>query len=113
MKKIVPIKRDYSSLISSIDTLLEQGRMRAYQAINTILTKTYWEIGRTIVEYEQKGKEKAEYGSELLDNISRDLKQRYGKGFSRDNLEKMRKFYVLFRNSADTACGNCHGAIIA
>lgn len=77
MKQIKPIKEEYSSLISSIGTLLEQGRKQAYYAVNQILVKTYWEIGRRIVEYEQEGKEKAEYGSALLDNLSRDLVEKF------------------------------------
>ena len=99
MKQINPTKKEYSSLISNIGSLLEQGKTQAYHAVNEILVSTYWEIGKRIVEFEQHGKEKAEYGSALLENLSKDLKLRYGKGFSRDNLEKMRRFYSLFRNS--------------
>lgn len=79
-------KNYYSALINSIGSLLEQGRRQAYHAVNEILVKTYWEIGKQIVEYEQKGKEKAEYGSALLENLSKDLKLMYGKGFSKSNL---------------------------
>lgn len=89
-------KKEYSSLIDSIGTVLEQGRKQAYQAVNTILVKTYWEIGKQIVEYEQKGKEKAEYGSALLDTLSKDLKLNYGKGFSRRNILDMRRFYHYY-----------------
>lgn len=99
MKKTNPAKNDYSVLINSIGSLLEQGRRQAFHAVNTILVQTYWEIGKRIVEYEQKGKEKAEYGSSLLDNLSKDLINKFGKGFSRDNLEKMRRFYNFFKNS--------------
>ena len=77
-------KKKYSSLIGSIGSLLEQGRKQAYQAVNTILVRTYWEIGKRIVEYEQGGKERAEYGFALLDALSRDLTEKFGKGFSRD-----------------------------
>ena len=94
-KKIMPEKK-YSFLIDSIGSLLEQGRKQAYQAVNTILVKTYWQIGKQIVEYEQEGKEKAEYGSALLDNLSRDLKIKYGKGFSRRNILDMRRFYQSY-----------------
>jgi len=91
--------KTYGSLILSIGNLLEEGRKQAYHAVNTILVKTYWGIGRRIVEFEQKGKEHAKYGLYLLNNLSKDLIQKYGKGFSADNLEKMRKFYLLFPNS--------------
>ncbi len=86
----------YSSLINSIGALLEQGRKQAYQAVNTILVKTYWEIGKRIVEYEQAGKEKAEYGSALLGNLSKDLKLEYGIGFSKSNIYLMRMFYLKY-----------------
>jgi len=99
MKQINPTKKEYSSLISNIGSLLEQGKTQAYHAVNEILVSTYWEIGKRIVEFEQHGKEKAEYGFALLDALSRDLTEKFGKGFSRDNLEKMRKFYSLFKNS--------------
>jgi len=95
--KITPLaKNDYSLLINSIGSLLEQGRKQAYHTVNTILVKTYWEIGKQIVEYEQEGKEKAEYGSALLDHLSRDLKIKYGKGFSRRNILDMRRLYQSY-----------------
>ncbi|MBA3046489.1 MAG: DUF1016 domain-containing protein, partial [Euryarchaeota archaeon] len=96
MKKIESAKKEYSSLIDSIGMLLEQGRKQAYRAIDSILVKTYWEIGKQVVEYEQGGREKAEYGSALLDTLSKDLKRRYGKGFSRSNLYLMRQFYLKY-----------------
>jgi len=96
VKKIEPIKKEYSSLIDSIGVLLEQGRKQAYRAIDSILVKTYWEIGKQVIEYEQEGREKAEYGSALLDTLSKDLKLRYGKGFSRSNLYLMRQFYLKY-----------------
>ena len=100
MNKIIDKKQEpeYSSLISNIGLLLEQGRKQAYQSINSILVKTYWEIGKQIIVYEQEGKEKAEYGSSLLNNLSKDLKLRYGKGFNIRNIYLMRKFYSSFEN---------------
>ncbi len=91
-------KKRYDGLLGTIGKILEQGRNQAYRAVNTILVKTYWEIGRQIVEFEQKGKEKAEYGSELLDRLSQDLKLRYGPGFSRRNVLDMRRFYLTYKN---------------
>ena len=87
----------YKQMLDKIGIILEEGRNQAYSAVNNALLKTYWESGREIVEYEQKGKEKAEYGSELLDRISKDLKKRYGKGFSRRNVLDMRRFYLNYR----------------
>jgi len=86
-------------LISYIGTLLGQARKQVYTQVNQILVNTYWQIGKRIVNYEQKGKQRADYGSRLLDNLSRDLTKLHGNGFSRDNLERMRKFYLTFPNS--------------
>lgn len=90
-------KENYNNLITDIGSILEKGRQQAYKVVNEILVKTYWEIGRQIVEFEQKGKEKAEYGSSLLNNLSIDLKLRYGKGFSRRNIHDMRRFYLKYQ----------------
>ena len=89
----------YGRLISSIGALLEEARKHVYTEVNQILVKTYWQIGKRIINYEQKGKEKAEYGSKLLDNLSKDLKLRYGKGFSKSNIIYMRLFYIKYPKS--------------
>ena len=96
MNKNLSIKREYHELIDSIGGLLQQARNKAFQVVNNILVETYWEIGRQIVVYEQKNKEKADYGSELLDKISADLKKRYGKGFSRSNVFNFRRLYFAY-----------------
>jgi len=59
----------------------------------------YWEIGRQIVEYEQHGNERAEYGSDVLNRLSRDLTDRYGKGFSHSNVAYMRRLYLTYQKS--------------
>ncbi|MBI2135534.1 DUF1016 domain-containing protein [Candidatus Woesearchaeota archaeon] len=89
-------KTDYNSLISQIGNILETGRKQAYIAIDSILVKTYWEIGKQIVDYEQHGQQRAIYGKELLVQISKDLKLKYGKGFSRSNLQYMRLVYLKY-----------------
>ena len=89
-------KKEYSLLIYSIGTLLERGRRQAYQAVNTILVKIYWQIGKQIVEFEQQGKEKADYGTSLLDHLSKDLKLKNGQGFSKSNIYLMRQFYLKY-----------------
>ncbi len=94
--KAIHSERKYDLLIKNIAEILEHGRKHAYTAINAILIKTYWEIGKEIVEYEQEGKEKAEYGAALLDNLSKDLKLKYGKGFSKSNIYLMRQFYLKY-----------------
>lgn len=69
----------YQGLIKNIGTILVRGRQRAYVAVDNILVETYWNVGREIIEYEQQGNERAEYGSELLQILSRDLKIQFGK----------------------------------
>ena len=90
---------NYTSLIQQIGSLLVAGRQKAAQSVNTILVQAYWEIGRHIVEFEQKGNEKAEYGTQLFERLSKDLSQQFGKGFSRSNLLYMRKLYSYFQIS--------------
>ncbi|MDD4155372.1 MAG: PDDEXK nuclease domain-containing protein [Candidatus Cloacimonetes bacterium] len=89
----------YSNLKTEIGILLTESRKQAGQSINTILVKTYWQIGRYIVEFEQGGNKKSDYGSELLNTLSKDLTLEYGKGFSRSNLVYIRKFYLAFPKS--------------
>jgi len=93
------VSKNYQTLISEIGKLLHEGRQKAGYAVNTILVQTYWHIGRYVVEYEQDGNEKAEYGSQLLDKLSTDLTITYGKGFGRSNLFYMRKLYLSFKIS--------------
>ena len=97
MKNVKKHKNKYFNLIDNIGSLLEQARKDVYYAVNKILVKTYWEIGRKIVEFEQSGKERAEYGGGLLDRLSDDLTEKYGRGFSAYNLRKMRQFYSMFQ----------------
>ena len=93
------MKPTNKQFIQEIKTLLHSARSRAYQSINEIITKTYFEIGRRIVEEEQKGKNRADYGKELLKNLSIELTKEFGRGFSVDNLENMRRFYLVYSKS--------------
>ena len=86
----------YKSLIDSVGRLLSESKKRVASQINTALVSTYWNIGKYIVEFEQGGAVKAEYGSELLVKLSKDLSLSYGKGFSKSNLYQMRRFYLTF-----------------
>jgi len=88
--------KDYTDLVIDIAVILSEGRKKAYKSVNNILVKTYWTIGKRIVKYEQHGDKKAEYGTELLDNLSKDLKLQFGKGFSRRNVLDMRRFYLAY-----------------
>ena len=84
----------YDHLLSGISDLLECARRTAARAVNSILTATYWEVGRRIVEYEQGGRARAEYGERLLQTLAQDLTARHGRGFSGRNLRQMRAFYL-------------------
>ncbi len=85
---------NYLGLVSDISALLEQARRTAVRAVNSVLTATYWEIGYRIVEFEQGGKAKAEYGEKLIEKLASDLTDRHGRGFSKRNVEQMRAFYL-------------------
>ena len=78
----------YDDLIDQITVLLEQSRRGAARAVNRILTATYWQVGRYLVEFEQGGKARAEYGEGLLKRLAEDLTARHGRGFSRQNLRR-------------------------
>lgn len=86
----------YDNVLAELVSLLESARKTAARSINTILTATYWDIGRRIVEFEQRGEKRAKYGKELLLRLSADLTTRFGRGFSADNLETMRLFYQTY-----------------
>ncbi|HUX54614.1 MAG TPA: PDDEXK nuclease domain-containing protein [Williamwhitmania sp.] len=86
----------YQKLVDTIGVTIQTARMRAVQAVNSELLRANWEIGKYLIEYEQHGNEKAEYGSSLLTNLSTDLKRRFGKGFSKSNIYLMRQFYLKY-----------------
>lgn len=77
-----------------IKAILTDARTRAHRAINTAMVVAYWEIGRTIVEEEQRGRQRADYGREIVENLARRLLADFGKGFDRSNLWHMRSFYL-------------------
>jgi predicted nuclease of restriction endonuclease-like (RecB) superfamily len=97
--------QNYGNLLSSISGLLEGARRQSARAVNIILTAVYWEIGRRIVEFEQQGKDKAEYGEEIIEQLSLDLTKRFGRGFSRSNLFQIRLFYLCYRKKVQTLSG--------
>src|SRR5476651_2760374 len=87
---------DYSSLLGGVGELLEAARRTSARAVNALMTATYWEIGRRIVEFEQGGEKRAGYGEELLGRLADDLTVDFGRGFSRRSLQYMRSFYQTF-----------------
>lgn len=84
----------YDDVLADIVELLEQARSAAARSVNSIMTATYWHVGRRIVEDEQRGQARAAYGEELLKRLSADLTNRFGRGFRRQNLYQMRQFYL-------------------
>ena len=94
--KIHLVDSDYQQLVSNITSLWHQAKENAICAVNTELLDANWQTGKYIVEFEQGGKVRAEYGKQLLVNLAKDLTLQNGRGFSRSNLSYMRKFYLSF-----------------
>jgi predicted nuclease of restriction endonuclease-like (RecB) superfamily len=86
----------YSDIHGSIVGLLEEARRATVRSVNAFMTASYWEIGRRIVEFEQGGQERAAYGEALMVRLATDLSARFGRGFSKRNLEQMRLFYLAW-----------------
>ncbi len=85
-----------TKMIEQIKSLLNVARQKVATEVNSVLLSTYWQIGKIIVEDEQKNQERAEYGKQTLKNLSKILMEEYGKGFSVANLQFMRRFYVAY-----------------
>lgn len=96
MTAITPVPGGYAGVHADIVSLLEAARQAAARSVNALMTATYWEIGRRIVEFEQGGQERAAYGEALIERLSADLSTRFGRGFSRQNLWQMRLFYAAW-----------------
>ena len=102
-KSLVPAKKiapralaGYQSLRDEIAGLLQSARQTAARTVNALMTATYWEIGRRIVEFEQGGEARAGYGETLIQRLADDLSRQFGRGFSRQNLQQMRQFYLCW-----------------
>ena len=87
---------EYMKLIKNIEQIINEAKYNIAKSVNTNMVRAYWNIGRYIVEFEQGGSFKAKYGEALLTNLSKDLKLRFGRGYSRPNLNNMRKFYKYY-----------------
>ncbi|EBU1532016.1 DUF1016 domain-containing protein, partial [Salmonella enterica] len=94
---LAPQSDEYQQIHNGIVQLLDTARTQTVRSINTIMTATYWEMGRRIVEFEQGGEARAAYGEQLIDRLSQDLSQRYKRGFSASNLWQFKKFYLYFQ----------------
>ncbi|MHB1038130.1 MAG: PDDEXK nuclease domain-containing protein [Pirellulales bacterium] len=96
MSEILPTPSGFQRTYEQIKAILTDARNRAYRAINTAMVAAYWEIGRIIVEQEQQGQQRAEYGKGLLIELSQRLTADFGRGFDRSNLWHMRSFYLSY-----------------
>jgi predicted nuclease of restriction endonuclease-like (RecB) superfamily len=99
--KINVLSGGYQNLVSQISETYSNGFRRAVAVVNSNMIETYWKIGEHIVEFEQGGKLKADYGKALLPNLSKDLTRSIGKGFSLSNLKRMRQMYTLYPIGAE------------
>ena len=87
----------YDTLFRNVARVIEDGRHAASRSVNSVMTASYWLIGRFVVEAEQAGESRAEYGQQLIDQLSVDLSARFGRGFGRTNLFQIRAFYLAHR----------------
>ena len=86
----------YETILTDVVGLLETARRASARSVNAVMTATYWLIGRRIVEHEQHGRERAEYGETLIRRLATDLAARFGRGFGRSNLFQIRAFYLQY-----------------
>lgn len=93
----LPTPSGFEQTYDRIKLILAEARAQAYRAINTAMVGAYWEIGRVIVEEEQQGQQRAEYGKGLLIGLSQRLTAEFGRGFDRTNLQQMRAFYLAYQ----------------
>jgi predicted nuclease of restriction endonuclease-like (RecB) superfamily len=98
----------YDEILTGVAELLDSARRTAVRVTNAIMTATYWEIGRRIVEFEQGGKDKADYGKELVQRLGSDLTLKFGRGFGWRNLYQMRSFYLAYPEILQTASAKLH-----
>jgi len=103
-----------SNYIADIKQILALARQKSYTAVNAAMVEAYWQIGKRIVEEEQNGKHRAEYGEAILKNLSIALNTEFGKGFSYANLRNFRQFYLTYpiQEICYTLCSKSPGVII-
>lgn len=99
MTDLTTMPENYDNIRSGIVELLKAARSAAARNVNSIMTATYWEIGRRIVLLEQGGMQRAGYGEQLIEQLAADLTGQFGRGFKRTNLWQMRAFYLAWPQS--------------
>ena len=92
------IATNFSQVVNDIKQIIDTGRNAAYAAVDATMIATYWNIGRRIVEEEQHGQERAQYGKELIKTLAKELTHEYGSGYSDRYLRAFRQFYLVMPN---------------
>ncbi len=105
MASKLPVVPGYHRLFSGVAGVIAAGRREAAWSLNAVMSAVYWDIGRQIVEFEQMGSKKADYGERVIDLLSVDLRARFGRGFRRSNLFQIRAFYLAYRDIFQTPAG--------
>jgi hypothetical protein len=96
MTDLKTMPENYDNIRNGIVELLKAARTAAARNVNSIMTGAYWEIGRRIVQSEQQGEARAEYGQQLVEQLAKDFSKQFGRGFGNANLWKMRAFYLTW-----------------
>lgn len=96
MTKLEQSSKEYQPLVNEVRSIIDDARNQAVRSVNFARVQMYWNIGRRIVEEEQQGKERAEYGAFLIKNLAKALEPEYGSGFSVRQLERSRQFYKKY-----------------
>jgi predicted nuclease of restriction endonuclease-like (RecB) superfamily len=94
--ELIEIVDLYPPTLTVIVELMEAARRAAARSVNAIMTATYWDLGRRIVEMEQRGEQRAEYGRQIVERLAKDLSDRFGRGFQKTNVFQMRAFYLAY-----------------
>ena len=95
----------YDSVLADVAGVLETARHAAARSVNSVMTTAYWEIGRRLVEVEQAGQARVDYGDKLVERLAVDLTKRFGRGFGRSNLFQMRSFFLAYQGKVQTLSG--------
>jgi hypothetical protein len=103
--KSMALVKGYDALVGVISQVLDAGRSQAAWTLNSIVSAAYWEVGRRIVEFEQAGRARADYGERVIEQLSIDLRKRHGRGFGRSNLFQIRAFHLAYRQKVQTVFG--------
>lgn len=105
IKRAARQRGEYSAVLDEVSDLVTTSRSAVARSVNALMTATYWLVGRRIVEEEQRGSARANYGAQLLKRLSKDLTERFGRGFGQANLFQMRAFFLSRRGIFQTASG--------